>query len=876
MIRLQQRIPNQLWRCTAHQQAGPTPTSFSPRTEQRKNENGDRSETSDEYSSEDEGIEDYKSEGYSPPPQPPSPLTERHLLFHSPRRRQQPLNRRHRSSSIATRSADNNNHQLAVATIVNPPAKRSMEDPHEDGRERAEDQCRRRALQMMEDVSFLAQSQTSKRSQTSSSRGGFDFPLVAGINTIAPGEELKPGSFLVSDGGNFTLGFFTTEQTNYTYLGIWYTKDGDPPRKVWVANPNTPLNNTAAALTIDNTTGILKITSGRGNTVLNISNQLVADPTAKLEDSGAFTMVWEPTPDSGQLVIYRRGESYWTSGPLKDQTFENMYPLNAPWLPYQYNISFVSNDDEKYLTFSGINGSLWMWVLMTDGTIEEGPINGSFLLGPGSALGFEGPRFCYGYNLDDGCVNSELPQCRSSGDKFVEKRAFFSSDIATMEYDENSSLTISDCVERCWNECNCVAFDLGVNGTGCTTWIGKLEYEEDNYVPVINVLVRGNSTEVLVRGSSSKGKTWIWVLIAVVISVLVLIVGIFCGLRMRKRRLEGEEKKRRKEYIQELISSDSFSNVRDIEGNGTEGHHDLKILSFASIVEATNNFSRENKLGQGGFGPVYKGKLHEGREIAIKRLSRTSGQGLVEFKNELILISKLQHKNLVRVLGCCIHEDEKILVYEYLPNKSLDSFIFDSTKRELLDWKLHENMNAKISDFGMARIFKHNETEGITNRVVGTYGYMSPEYAMEGTFSEKSDIFSFGVLILEVVSGRRNSSFYDVDNGPLNLIGYAWELWKQGTALELKDPTLGESCAKNEFLRIIRVGLLCVQEGATDRPTMSDVISMLSNETMVLPAPTRPTFFTGRNVLHTTTLGSERKPEDCSRNSLTISIMDPR
>ncbi|PNY15559.1 G-type lectin S-receptor-like serine/threonine-protein kinase [Trifolium pratense] len=179
------------------------------------------------------------------------------------------------------------------------------------------------------------------------------------------------------------------------------------------------------------------------------------------------------------------------------------------------------------------------------------------------------------------------------------------------------------------------------------------------------------------------------------------------------------------------------------------------IFDFSTITRATNNFSNRNKLGQGGFGPVYKGIMVDGQEIAVKRLSKTSGQGTEEFKNEVQLMATLQHRNLVKLLGCSIQQDEKLLIYEFMPNRSLDYFIYDTTRSKLLDWTkrleiingiargllyLHQDsrlriihrdlktsnilldidMIPKISDFGLARSFIGDQAEANTNRVMGT------------------------------------------------------------------------------------------------------------------------------------------------------------
>ncbi|KAK4851108.1 hypothetical protein QYF36_012489 [Acer negundo] len=295
----------------------------------------------------------------------------------------------------------------------------------------------------------------------------------------------------------------------------------------------------------------------------------------------------------------------------------------------------------------------------------------------------------------------------------------------------------------------------------------------------------------------------------------------------------------RKKLRNEGKPDDNHGMNHNCEGSRKDDNG-LTIYAWNTISDATNNFSDENKLGEGGFGPVYKGILIEGQEIAVKRLSKCSGQGMEEFKNEVILIAKLQHRNLVKLLGCCAERDERMLIYEYMPNKSLDYFIFDTTRRKLMDWSiciqiivgtargllyLHQDsrlriihrdlkasnvlldndMNPKISDFGLARTFGGDQTEAETNRVVGTYGYMSPEYAVDGIFSMKSDVYSFGVLVLEIVSGKRNRGFYHTDHKH-NLLGHVWRLWNDEKALELIDKSLDYTSDSSEILRCIHVG----------------------------------------------------------------------
>ncbi|XP_024157132.1 probable LRR receptor-like serine/threonine-protein kinase At1g56140 isoform X2 [Rosa chinensis] len=352
--------------------------------------------------------------------------------------------------------------------------------------------------------------------------------------------------------------------------------------------------------------------------------------------------------------------------------------------------------------------------------------------------------------------------------------------------------------------------------------------------------------------NEKKIRTWLIVGFAIGGGVLLLVMSIFLIVRRRKSPKSCDD--------EELLGIDVGR----------------LAISYSELKTATNDFDPSNKLGEGGFGPVYKGLLNDGRVIAVKQLSAASHQGKNQFITEIATISAVQHNNLVTLYGFCTEGDKRLLVYEYLVNKSLDQALFAGERGLNLDWStrfgicmgvarglnylheesrlriVHRDVKAsnilldselipKISDFGLAKLYDSKKTH-MSTQVAGTLGYLAPEYAMRGHLTEKTDVFAFGVVALEIVSGRPNCDT-SLDEDKIYLLESAWVLHESKREVELVDSGLSEF-DEEEVRRVINIGLLCTQTSPTLRPSMSRVVGMLSGDIEVTILTSKPGYLT--------------------------------
>ncbi|KAI7730608.1 hypothetical protein M8C21_004001 [Ambrosia artemisiifolia] len=343
--------------------------------------------------------------------------------------------------------------------------------------------------------------------------------------------------------------------------------------------------------------------------------------------------------------------------------------------------------------------------------------------------------------------------------------------------------------------------------------------------------------------------------VGIPVGVLFLSIIAFVLWRMRRKVAEHEEEE---------------ENSVDVEMNNEfETGTGAKRYSYHELANSTGNFAEKEKLGEGGFGGVYRGFFKDSSMyIAVKRVSKSSKQGMKEYASEVKIISRLRHRNLVQLIGWCHQKGELLLVYEYMENGSLDSHLFKG--KSLLTWEtryrivqglasallyLHEeweqcvlhrdikssnvmldsNFNAKLGDFGLAKLVDHDKGSQ-TTMLAGTLGYMAPECLLTGRATKESDVFSFGVVALEIACGRKPIE-YKVQEKQVRLVEWVWELYGAGTLLEGVDPSLGSDFDEEEIKRLMIVGLWCVHPDSESRPSMRQAIKVLNSEASLPSLP---------------------------------------
>ncbi|KAK2393357.1 G-type lectin S-receptor serine/threonine-protein kinase [Trifolium repens] len=784
----------------------------------------------------------------------------------------------------------------------------------------------------------------------------------ASVNTVTKSQILiKDSQTLSSDDGAFKLGFFTPINTTNRYVGIWYVSESNV---VWVANRETPLHDSSGVVTISDDNTNLLVLNGQKHIIWssNVSNiapkfnvivQLQNTGNLVLQENSTDRIIWssfkDPTdtfipniiistnqitgerveatswkspsdPAIGnftgglerlsapEIFIWNRKKPSWRSGPWNNQNFLGLRTNYLSTSAYLNGFTFTRDNNGSLveITYTLPNSSYFgtlvvnyegqlvytAWInriQVRKRVIQQNECDDYGICGPNGSCdfkdsapictcltGFE-PKYADEWNRQNwinGCVRKASLKCErvknnrsaldGEEDGFIKLQTTKPPDFV-----EQSYLSEDACRTQCLNDCNCTAYGYD-DYIRCLNWKGKLIDIVRFTSGGIDLYIRQAYSELAsIHTNEIHGKrnvTPIIIAAVIVSAIIVATCAYFFWSWASKRSGQTHQE-------------NQFASLR---GDAKQVKiEDLPLFEFKNISTATNNFSLANKIGHGGFGSVYKGELPDGLEIAVKRLSRTSGQG-----------------------------EEKMLVYEYMPNNSLDFYLFDPVKKKILDWQkrlyiiqgisrgllyLHRDsrlriihrdlklsnilldgeLNPKISDFGMAKIFGSSENEGNTRRIMGTYGYMSPEYAMEGLFSEKSDVFSFGVLLLEIISGRKNTSFYNHDQA-LSLLGYAWKLWNEEEIITLIDPEICNPDYVDDILRCIHIGLLCVQEIAKERPTMATVVSMLNSEIVKFPHPSQPAFIQRQTEHKGESSQSQQSHDSNSRNGITITNLQGR
>ncbi|KAK7404946.1 hypothetical protein VNO78_06016 [Psophocarpus tetragonolobus] len=747
----------------------------------------------------------------------------------------------------------------------------------------------------------------------------FSFHTLAALTVISGNQSLSGDQTLVSQHGDFELGFFNPGNNSKYYIGMWYKKIS-LRTYVWVANRNNPVSDkNSAKLTIldgnlvlldqsqipvwstnlssPTSASVVAVLLDSGNLILsNRPNASTSDamwqsfdhptdtwlPGGKIrldkkthkpqyltswknkEDpaEGLFSLELDPAGSNAYLILWNKSEQYWTSGAWNGQIFS--------WVPemrlnYIYNFTFESNENESYFTYSLYNSSIisrfqmdvsgqikqlsWLenaqqWNLFWSQPRQQCQVY-AFCGGFGSCTenampycncltGYE-PKSQSDWNLTDysgGCVKNTQFQCEAPNSSNKEKDRFLP--VLNMKLANHSQFigagNSGECEATCLSNCSCTAYAYDNNG--CSIWHGDLLNlqqltPDDSSGQTLFLKLAASEFH---DSKSNKGTVIGAVAGAVGGVVVLLLIFVFVMLRHRKRHA----------------------------GTGTSMEGSLIAFGYRDLQNATKNFSE--KLGGGGFGSVFKGTLPDSSVIAVKKLESIS-QGEKQFRTEVSTIGTVQHVNLVRLRGFCSEGTKKLLVYDYMPNGSLDSKMLHDDNSKVLDWKLryqialgtargltylHEKCRdciihcdvkpenilldadfvPKVADFGLAKLVGRDFSRVLTT-MRGTRGYLAPEWISGVAITAKADVYSYGMMLFEFVSGRRNSEASEEGQVRFFPTLAANTVHQGGNVLSLLDPRLEGNADIEEVTRVIKVASWCVQDDESHRPSMSQVVQIL-------------------------------------------------
>ncbi|XP_009771750.1 G-type lectin S-receptor-like serine/threonine-protein kinase At2g19130 [Nicotiana tabacum] len=736
--------------------------------------------------------------------------------------------------------------------------------------------------------------------------------LSLGADTISANQSLSGDQTISSSGGNFVLGFFRPGNSSNYYIGIWYKKVTEKT-PVWVANRETPVSDkNSAELKILNGNLVLvngsntsiwstNISSSKSNSVVAVlrddGNLILRDgsnstpplwqsfdipgntwlPGSKLsynkitkrkqlltswkslEDPSPGLFSLELDPNGSQYIIrWNRTEQYWTSGPWNGQIFSGVPEMRANYI---YNFSYEDKPNESYFTYSVNNPStISRFIMDVSGQIKQltwltnsdqwnlfwsqprSQCEVYAYCGPFATCRENLQPFCNcldgfkhsseaDWNQNDysrGCERKTKLQC---GNTNGEKDGFWMHTQMKVpkKFQPVAAGSTEECQSTCLNNCSCTAYSYD---NSCSIWNSELldmQQFSQNEGKGKTIFVRLAASDIP-KSKSKKG-------IAIGVSlgsaaIVVVLLGILFVIFQRRRR--------------------------HIVGSGKTVEGSLVAFGYKDLQHATKNFSE--KLGGGGFGSVFKGKLSDSSAIAVKRLDSIN-QGEKQFRTEVSTIGTIQHVNLVRLRGFCSEGNKKLLVYDYMENGSLDSHLFTEKQSDVMDWKtryqvalgtargltyLHEKCREciihcdikpenilldaqlcpKVADFGLAKLVGRDFSRVLTT-MRGTRGYLAPEWISGVAITAKADVYSYGMMLLEIVSGRRNSE--QSQDGKVKFFP-SWAarvLADEGDILSLLDYRLERVADAEEVSRICKVACWCIQDDELQRPSMGQVVQIL-------------------------------------------------